>query len=224
VSRPDWDSYFFEVASVVAKRATCPRAQIGACLVKNKRVIGTGYNGVPEGDPHCPNTPEHLALDHCQESVHAEYNAMANALVPAFGATLYVVGSRRVCPNCADVLHENGVTDIRWQQSAPTLDALARDIRAWQWQTFPLATPASVAEHLRREAEELAVAPSSAEEIADIFHLLVAAADANGYDLENLIATKFAINQQRAWSPPDEQGVSEHVRDEVFGAGGSARG
>jgi dCMP deaminase len=112
--RPSWDAYFFDLAAKVAGRATCPRAKIGAVLVKQKRIIGTGYNGVPSGEPHCPNTPEHLALDHCADAVHAERNALANALVPAFDATLYVVGPRPVCPNCRDALRLCGVTDIRW--------------------------------------------------------------------------------------------------------------
>lgn len=211
--RPDWDAYFFKMAAHVASRATCPRAAIGAVLTKNKRVIGTGYNGVAEGQPHCPNTPEHLALIHCQDAIHAEYNALANALVPAFGATLYVVGPRRVCPDCADRLRENGVTDIRHRFGMATLDSLASEIRTWQAATFPRATPVSVAEHLRREADELAGEPSNPEEMADIFHLLVAAAEANGYDLVDVVATKFAVNRSRVWGQPDEHGVVEHVRE-----------
>jgi dCMP deaminase len=211
--RPSWDDYFFQVAAVVATRATCPRASIGAVLVKNKRVIGTGYNGVPERFDHCAETAEHLALQHCPDAVHAEYNALANALVPAFGATLYVVGPRRVCPDCADRLRENGVTDIRWRPSISSLDALAHDIRAWQAATFPQATPSSVAEHLRREAEELAGEPSNSEEMADIFHLLVAAAAANDYDLTTVVATKLAVNQARRWGRPDAFGVVEHLRE-----------
>lgn len=213
--RPDWDAYFFELATHVATRATCPRAAIGAVLVKNRRVIGTGYNGAPEGAPHCPDTPEHNALDHCPAAVHAEYNALANALVPAFGATLYVVGVRRICPDCADRLRENGVTDLRHRYALPSLDVLARQIRAWQAETFPRATPASVAAHLVREAAELAADPSSSEEIADVFHLLVAAASANGYDLASITSWKLAVNRRRTWQAPDAHGVVEHARDEV---------
>src|SRR4051794_26374657 len=165
--RPDWDDYFFTLAGMVGTRATCPRAQIGAALVKNRRVIGTGYNGVPEGRPHCPDTAEHLALDHCGEAVHAEYNALANALVPAFGATLYVVGPRRICPDCADRLRENGVADIRWRESVPTLDAVLAEVVAWQARTFPRATAASVVEHLRREVLELVADPTDLSELAD---------------------------------------------------------
>ena len=115
--RPSWDEHWFDAARQAATMATCPRASIGAVLVKEKRSIGAGFNGAPSGEPHCPRDAEHLALDHCQIAVHAEFNALKNALVPAFGATLYVVGPRRVCPNCEDHLRSAGVFDIRWSAS-----------------------------------------------------------------------------------------------------------
>ena len=210
--RPDRDTYWFRMAAVVATRATCPRAAIGAVLVKFDRQIGAGFNGAPEGEPHCSDTPEHLALDHCRVARHAEINALRNALLPPFGAVLYVVGPRPVCPSCADRLREAGVSTIKWRASVPSLDTLAVDIRAWQAVTFPHATPSSTAEHLRREAEELAANPLSPEEIADVFHLLVAVAEAGGYDLIDVTARKFAINRERTWQAPDVHGVVEHVR------------
>jgi hypothetical protein len=188
-------------------------------LSKFGRIIGTGYNGAASGLPHClerhQTLEEHLALDHCGWSVHAERNALYNALIPADGATLYVVGPRPVCPDCRDYLSARGVNDIRHRHGVSSLDALARDIRAWQATTFSHASPASVAEHLRREAEELWMAPTNPEEIADIFHLLVAAAEANGYDLIDVVATKFAVNKARTWGKPDGLGVVEHVRETV---------
>lgn len=212
MTRPDRDTYWLRMAAHVATRATCPRASIGAVLVKFDRQIGAGFNGAPEGEPHCPETAEHMAIAHCERARHAEVNALRNALLPPFGATLYVVGPRPVCVNCADRLREAGVTTIKWKASAPSLDSLAAEIRAWQARTFPHATPVSVAEHLRREAEELAGEPSNPAEMADIFHLLVAAAEANDYDLVDVVTTKFVINQNRAWQAPDAQGVVEHVR------------
>ena len=108
--------------------------------MKAKRVIGTGYNGAPSGESHCPHTPEHLALDHCPNAVHAERNALANALVPAFGATLYVVGPRPICPSCREALALCGVTDVRWRESVLSLDRVVADVRAWQAETFPKGT------------------------------------------------------------------------------------
>lgn len=217
--RPDWDTYFFQIAGLVASRATCPRAAIGAVLVKNKRIIGTGYNGVPEGRPHCPDTLEHLALEHCPDAVHAEYNALANALVPAFGATLYVVGPRRICPDCADRLHENGVVDIRSRPSVPTLDTVLAEVVTWQRTTFPGEQVLPAIVHLFRELRELDREPASGEEHADALMLsaavrdrVVRSAQALGIDLKAETARKLAICRRRDWGEPDAHGVVEHVR------------
>jgi dCMP deaminase len=219
VSRPDRDAFWFRIATDYATRATCPRASMGAVLVKFDRIISAGFNGAAPGELHClerdQTLEQHMALRHCEWALHAERNALRNAFVPADGATLYVSGNRPVCPNCRDYLASRGVTDIRHRYGVATLDTLAREIRAWQAATFPHATPVSVAEHLRREAEELAGEPSDPEEMADIFHLLVAAAEANGYDLVNVVATKFAVNLNRRWQAPDAAGVVEHVRSEA---------
>jgi len=148
--RVSWDQYFFAITQVVSTRATCNRAAIGAVLVKHKRVIGSGYNGVPEGQEHCPDTAEHLALDHCRATVHAERNALTNALVPVHGATLYVYGPRKVCPDCRDALVLAGVTDIRVEHgpAGATLEAVLDDVRQWQVETFPQATPQSISSAL----------------------------------------------------------------------------
>lgn len=53
MKRPDWDSYFMEIAEVVAKRSTCLRRQVGAVLVKDRQILATGYNGTPKGIAHC---------------------------------------------------------------------------------------------------------------------------------------------------------------------------
>jgi hypothetical protein len=194
-NRVSWDDYCFEIASVVSRRSTCPRAAMGAVLTKHRQIIGTGYNGAAPGLPHClernQTLTQHLEIDHCAWAIHAERNAVYNTFVQVDGATLYVVGPRPIA----------------------TLDSLAHDIRGWQTVTFPQATPASVALHLRREAAELACAPSDPEEIADIFHLLVAAAEANGYDLIDIVAAKFTVNLARRWQAPDSTGVVEHVRE-----------
>lgn len=216
MTRPSWDDYFFDLARIVSTRATCPRAAIGAILTKHKRVIGTGYNGVAEGSEHCPSTPEHLAVEHCQAAIHAEYNALANALVPAFGATLYVYGPRRVCPSCADLLRENGVTDIRHREGAQTLDSVIREVNEWRAVTFPRATPASVVEHLRREVAELVNDPTDTSELADVVFLAVGLAyelNLSVSDLARVVADKLAVNRQRVWQEPDEAGVVEHVRE-----------
>lgn len=224
--RPDWDDYFFHVASVVASRATCPRAQIGAVLVKGKRIIGSGYNGVSESEPHCPETVEHMQLDHCRDAVHAEYNALANALVPAFGATLYVVGPRRICSNCADLLRENGVTDIRWQASvAATWSTRERELlarhMAWADRTFPRETLLQVGQHLVKEIIELQQGQDDPEEYADVYFLAQRAvglvrryAGLTGIELIAAAEAKLLVNEARTWAEGAD-GVFEHVREAV---------
>jgi dCMP deaminase len=209
------DSYWFGMAAHVAARATCPRASIGAVLVKFDRPIACGFNGAPEGEPHCPQTPEHMTIDHCRISRHAEDNALRNALLPPHGATLYVVGPRKVCPDCSDKLRQAGVTDIRWRVSVPTLDSVIREVNEWQAVTFPRATPASVVEHLRREVQELQADPTNTSELADVVFLAVGLAYELGVDLKTIVADKLAINRRRVWAPADEFGVVEHVREEA---------
>lgn len=215
--RPDWDTYWFRIAAEVATRATCPRASIGAVTVRHKRILSTGYNGPPPGAPHCPNTPEHLALPHCLESEHAERNALANATVQLYGATMYVVGPRPICPACRDALALCGV-GYRWRSSVLTLDQVLREVVAWQTVTFPHATPASVVEHLRREVAELVNDPTDTSELADVVFLAVALAHELGIGVDGLtriVANKLAINRRRTWMAPDGMGVVEHVREEV---------
>lgn len=94
-----------------------------------------------------------------------------------------------------------------------TLDGLADEIGAWQRATFPRATPHSVTEHLRREAEELCRTPTDAEEIADVFMLVVGAARAAGHDLAAAARAKLEKNKRRVWGTPDADGVVEHVAE-----------
>jgi dCMP deaminase len=213
--RESWDAYFFRVAARVSERATCPRAAIGAVLVKQKRILGTGYNGAKSGEEHCPDDAEHRALITCDRSVHAEVNALTNAFGNPYGATLYVVGPRRICPDCADRLREQGVTDIRWRESVPTLDRVVAEVNAWQAETFPHATSASVVEHLRREVKELVDDPTDTAELADAAFLIVGLASVLGVDLAAVMANKLVVNRARTWGETDEDGVVEHVREAV---------
>ena len=94
---------------------------------------------------------------------------------------------------------------------ADTLDSLAVEIRAWQRRTFPHATPASRAEHMRREVNELVANPTDVEEMADIFFLLVGAS--SDHDLVAAVRAKLNKNQRRQWGTPDATGVVEHVAE-----------
>ena len=74
--RPGWDEYFMEVARTVATRATCPRASVGAVLVREQRILTTGYNGAPRHVAHCTEVGCELSGGHCVRSTHAEANAV----------------------------------------------------------------------------------------------------------------------------------------------------
>lgn len=227
MSRPSRDAFWFSIAEQYATRATCPRAAIGAVLVKFDRLIGAGFNGAPSGQAHCledgESLADHLALEHCQRSTHAERNAVANTFMQVDGATLYVVGPRRVCVHCEDYLRSRGVTDIRWRASAsnnPMLRHVLDDYLAWANETFPGERTIEAAKHLVRETEELAADTDSGEEHADCVMLatftldrLIKSAESRGIDLVSEITRKLAINQGRTWGKPDADGIVEHIRE-----------
>ena len=52
-TRPDWDTYFMDMAKLAARRSSCLRRSVGAVIVKDRRLLSTGYNGVPSGVTHC---------------------------------------------------------------------------------------------------------------------------------------------------------------------------
>lgn len=100
---PDWDDYFMAVARLVSTRASCDRLHTGAVLVKDKRIISTGYNGSPPGLPHCDDAGHLLEDGHCVRTVHGEHNVLLQAAAiggaSTVGATLYTLYSP--CIHCA---------------------------------------------------------------------------------------------------------------------------
>lgn len=77
--RPSWDEYFMGIAFQVAKRSTCDRAQVGAIIVKDRRILATGYNGAPTGLPHCLPEGEHVRLANGESMPIHQIVAAANA-------------------------------------------------------------------------------------------------------------------------------------------------
>lgn len=95
--RPDWDLFFIRIAKEVSSRSTCPRAAVGAVIVKDNNIISTGYNGAPAGEPHCLDVGCKIVDGHCTRATHAEENAILQAVkygVPLEGATLYYWDSK----------------------------------------------------------------------------------------------------------------------------------
>ena len=111
--RPDWDDYFLDIAAIVARRSTCDRAQVGAVLVREKRILTTGFNGSPAGLGHCDDIG-HLMVDgHCLRTIHAEANTIIQAALHGIstkGAVCYV--THFPCINCSKMLINAGVREI----------------------------------------------------------------------------------------------------------------
>lgn len=113
VERPSWNEYFLNIANQVAKRSTCERAQVGAVIVKQKRILTTGYNGSPRGLAHCTEVGCLMDNGHCVRTLHAEQNAIIQAALHGViteGATIYV--THQPCFNCAKSIINAGITEI----------------------------------------------------------------------------------------------------------------
>lgn len=135
--RPTWDEYFMAITDQVAQRATCTRRQIGAVLVKDKRILATGYNGVPAGLAHCDEVgclreqrgiPSGTQHELCR-GIHAEQNAVIQAArhgIAIDGATVY--STHQPCVLCAKILINSGVKEIVFREPYP--DELASEMLA----------------------------------------------------------------------------------------------
>lgn len=111
--RKDWDSYFIEMAVLASERATCERLKVGAILVKNKRVIATGYNGSPSSSPHCIDVGCKIVDNHCVRTIHAEQNALfqcARYGVSSEGATIYC--THFPCLLCTKSIIQAGISEV----------------------------------------------------------------------------------------------------------------
>ena len=119
--RPSWDRYFMDIAHVAASRSNCSRRQVAAVLVRDCRIISTGYNGTPRGvrncsDGGCPRCnsapPSGTPLTQCLCS-HAEENAIVQAAyhgIAVKGATLYTTFSP--CLLCAKMIINAGIKEV----------------------------------------------------------------------------------------------------------------
>jgi len=119
--RPTWDEYFLEMSRLVAKRSTCLRRSVGALLVRDKRILATGYNGAPSGLKHCAQIgclrqklkiPSGERHELCR-ALHAEQNALIQSSLHGIsvkGATLYA--TTQPCVICAKMLINAGIKEI----------------------------------------------------------------------------------------------------------------
>ncbi|MFN8140314.1 MAG: dCMP deaminase family protein [Fimbriimonadales bacterium] len=125
-NRPSWDDYFMQIAHAVSSRATCLRRGVGAVIVRDKRILATGYNGAPVGVPHCAEYGCDITQK-CQLAAHAEQNAICQAAmngVSISGATVYI--TCQPCNVCAKMLINAGVRKVVFEGDYP--DPLALDL------------------------------------------------------------------------------------------------
>ena len=127
--RPGWDEYFMEVARTVATRATCPRASVGAVIVRDHRILTTGYNGAPHHVAHCTEVGCKIVNGHCLRTTHAEANAVVQGAlhgVSLAGSTLY--STHQPCVGCSKLLISAGIVRIVYEEAYP--DELATALLA----------------------------------------------------------------------------------------------
>ncbi len=134
--RPDWDSYFMQMAELTATRSTCLRRQVGAVIVKDRHIVATGYNGAPRRVPHCAERGgclrEELGIPSGERhelcrALHAEQNAIIQAAtlgVSIEDAAIYI--THQPCVICAKMIINAGITRIVVKEGYP--DELSEEI------------------------------------------------------------------------------------------------
>jgi dCMP deaminase len=133
--RPSWDEYFMKIARDVSERATCIRRKVGAVIVKDKRILSTGYNGAPAGVSHCTNEtclrtinniPSGERHELCR-GLHAEQNAIIQAAlhgVSINNASIYI--TNQPCSICTKMLINSGIKKFIYKD--PYNDKLAMEM------------------------------------------------------------------------------------------------
>ncbi len=125
--RLSWDHYFLNITRQVAERSTCPRAKVGAVIVRDRSILASGYNGAPSGLPHCTEVgclvyesrnPDGQIEESCYRTIHAEINAIAQAAkngVSIRDADIYV--THTPCIHCLKVLINTGIKRIFYDRT-----------------------------------------------------------------------------------------------------------
>ncbi len=107
--RPSWEEYFANLSLLISMRSPSTRLKVGAVIVKDNRVISSGYNGFPAGCEH-----RSIVFDgHEQNTIHAEQNAISDAArrgTAVEGATLYI--THFPCINCCKYIISSGIKSV----------------------------------------------------------------------------------------------------------------
>jgi len=112
VERPSWDEFFFMLAHIYSTRGTCDRLKTATLLIKNKRIVGAGYNGSLPGNPQCDEDGHLMEDGHCIRTLHGEDNAILYSKEDLSGAIAYILGTP--CVLCTTKLIAVGVGEIKY--------------------------------------------------------------------------------------------------------------
>jgi len=120
--RPSWDEYFLGIAKIVGTRGTCDRGRFGCVIVRDKRILSTGYTGSPPGVAHCDDVGHEMHTvtnedgtqsKHCIRTTHNEQNAIVQAArsgTALLGSTLYCLMTP--CYTCAKLIITAGIVRV----------------------------------------------------------------------------------------------------------------
>ncbi|KAH9944164.1 cytidine deaminase-like protein [Epithele typhae] len=128
--RPGWDTYFMQLASLASQRSNCMKRRVGAILVRNKRVVSTGYNGTPRGLTNC-NEGGCVRCNSASESsdeclcLHAEENALLEAGRERVGDGSVLYCNTCPCLKCTIKIIQTGVKEVVYNLSYKVDDASA---------------------------------------------------------------------------------------------------
>lgn len=132
MSRLDWDQYFIGIMDAVSERSTCDRGKVGSVIVRDKRIVATGYAGSPAGTKHCDEighemiettNPNGKVTQHCIRTTHAEQNAIVHAArfgSSLEGSTLYC--KLTPCYACAKMIVNAGIVRVIGKQDYHAAD------------------------------------------------------------------------------------------------------
>jgi dCMP deaminase len=117
--RPLWDEYFMMTAKLAGTMGTCLKRRVGSVVVKNKRIISTGFNGSPPGMPHCTEVGCLIIEEEgtaCQRVLHAEHNAVLQNSGALEGSTLYT--SFLPCLNCMKTIISAKIREVVFEHES----------------------------------------------------------------------------------------------------------
>lgn len=119
--RESWTIYFMRQAEAVSTRATCDRKHCGSIIVKNNRIISSGYNGSNPGDPHCDDVGHFMVGGNCKRTIHAEQNAIKDAkerLSSLEDCQIFI--NTFPCWNCFGMILKEGIKEIFYKDEYRT--------------------------------------------------------------------------------------------------------